>query len=206
MSRSTFSAIVAATAASAAVAITVTASASGTAGSPSAPAATPAAGSSVLAADVVAAREATAKYANNLSKARAAGYQIITRMIPNMGYHFMNAKVSGFNVRKPPILVYERRGKSWHLGALEWVFTSIPAKPPLPGATYGAFGAACHYADGTFVFAAAQSMCSATSPTTRAKFGFWHPNLVTLHFWVWYPNPSGIYMGINPLASPFNKG
>jgi len=193
-------------AASATAAIAVAASASGTTGTVPGPSAGVASNSSALAADVVAARDATAKYATNLAKARAAGYQIITRMIPNMGYHFMNAKVSGFNVRKPPILVYERRGKSWHLGALEWVFTSIPAKPPLPGATYGAFGAACHYADGTFVFAAAQSSCAATSPKTHAKFSFWHPNLVTLHFWVWYPNPSGIYMGINPLASPFNNG
>ena len=206
MTRTSIMSVVAAAAASGAVAISVTASASGTTGGAAAPTAGAASTSPALAHDVLLARRATAKYATNLAKARADGYQIITRMIPNMGYHFMNAKVTGFNVRKPPILVYERDGKSWHLGALEWVFTSVPAKPPLPGATYGAFGAACHYADGTFVFATSQSSCAATSPKTHAKFAFWHPNLVTLHFWVWYPNPTGIYQGINPLSSPFNNG
>ena len=156
-----------------------------------------------LAADVLTARMATAKYASNLAAAKAAGYGIITRMIPSMGYHFLNPKIAGFNLRKPQILVYEHQGSSWQLGALEWVYTSMPAHPPLPGASYGVFGAACHYVDGTFVFAAAQSMCAAKSPSTGAAFNFWHPRLVTLHFWIWYPNPSGIYMGINPLVAPF---
>ena len=43
--------------------------------------------------------------------------------------------LQGFDVRKPPILVYERRGSRWQLGALEWVFTSKPAKPPPTTAT-----------------------------------------------------------------------
>ncbi len=159
-----------------------------------------------VAADVIAARLATNKYATNLAQAKADGYRIITRMIPNMGYHFLNNKVTGFNVRRPDILVYEHEGHKWQLGALEWVFTSMPARPPLPGASYGVFGAACHYNDGTFVFQTDQSKCAATSPRTRSKFNFWHPRLITLHFWVWYPNPSGTYMGTNPLAAPFNHG
>jgi hypothetical protein len=116
-----------------------------------------------VAADVIAARAATTKYATNLKLAKADGYRIITRMIPNMGYHFLNSKVTGFNVRRPAILVYEHEGKKWQLGALEWVFTSMPAKPPLPGASYGVFGAACHYDDGTFVFQTTQSKCAAKS-------------------------------------------
>jgi len=63
-----------------------------------------------------------ATYGSNyarLARAKADGYRIITRMIPNMGYHFMNASVSGFDVSNPPILVYEHRGNGWHLGALE---------------------------------------------------------------------------------------
>ncbi len=159
-----------------------------------------------LTADVVAARLATAKYATNLARAKANGYGIITRMIPNMGFHFMNPSVKGFNVRKPPILVYEHHGHAWQLGALEWVFTSKPAKPPLPGAKYGVFGAACHYVDGTLVFQTVQSKCAAKSPQTGAKFNFWHPRLITLHFWIWYPNSAGIYSGTNPMVAPFNHG
>ena len=159
---------------------------------------------SAVTADLIAARLATARYATNLAQAKADGYRILTKMIPNMGYHFINPKITGFNVRKPPILVYEHTGHGWQLSALEWVFTSMPAKAPLPGARYGVFGAACHYDDGTVVFADAQSQCAATAPGSGAKFNFWHPRLITLHFWVWYPNYTGIYTGTNPMVAPFN--
>jgi hypothetical protein len=152
------------------------------------------------------ARLATAAYATNLSAARADGYGIITPMMPDMGFHFMNPKITGFDVTKPPILVYEKHGSEWQLGALEWVFTSKPHRPPLPGARYGSFAAACHYADGTFVPAASQDACPDTAPGTGAAFGFWHPDLVTLHVWIWYPNPSGLYASTNPLIRPFNEG
>jgi hypothetical protein len=157
-----------------------------------------------LAAQLARARLATARYATNLHTAKADGYQIITRMIPDMGWHFLNPNIQGFDVTKPPILVYERRGRAWQLGALEWVFPSKPAAPPLPGATYGSFGAACHYKDGTFVPAPMQDACPKRSPQTGARFNFWHPDLVTLHVWLWYPNPAGLYSGTNPYVTPFN--
>jgi hypothetical protein len=150
------------------------------------------------------ARLATAKYATSLAAAKADGYQILTKMIPDMGYHFINPKVKGFSPAHPPILVYEKHGTTWQLGALEWVYTSKPKTPPLPGATYGAFGAACHYADGTVFPASAQSACPKTAPGSGAAFGFWHPDLITMHVWLWYPNPSGLFSGTNPLARPYN--
>jgi hypothetical protein len=159
-----------------------------------------------LASQLAAARLATARYATSLRAAKAAGYQIITRMIPDMGYHFLNPAIQGFDVTKPPILVYERRGRAWQLAALEWVFATKPATPPLPGATYGSFGAACHYKDGTFVFRTVQERCPDSSPETGAAFNFWHPDLVTLHLWLWYPNPAGLYNGTNPYIKPFNHG
>src|SRR5262245_59390990 len=159
-----------------------------------------------LAAQLAKARLATGRYATGLRAARADGYQIITRMIPDMGWHFLNPNIQGFDIRKPPILVYERHGNRWQLGAFEWVFPSKPATPPLPGATYGSFGAACHYKDGTFVFAPIQDACAKRSPQSGAAFNFWHPDLVTLHVWVWYPNPAGLYNGTNPFIRPFNRG
>jgi hypothetical protein len=159
-----------------------------------------------LAGQLAGARLATARYATNLQAAKHDGYQIITRMIPDMGWHFLNPTIEGFDVTKPAILVYERHRDRWQLGALEWVFTETPATPPLPGATYGSFGAACHYTDGTFVFARVQELCAKRSPQTGAAFGFWHPDLVTLHVWVWYHNPAGLYNGTNPLVRPFNRG
>jgi hypothetical protein len=159
-----------------------------------------------LAGQLARARLATARYATSLRAAKADGYQIITRMIPDMGYHFLNPAIAGFDVRKPPILVYVRHGDRWQLGALEWVFTERPSTPPLPGATYGSFDAACHYKDGTFVAAAAEDRCPRRSPQTGARFNFWHPPLVTLHVWLWYHNPDGLYNGTNPLVQPFNRG
>jgi hypothetical protein len=153
------------------------------------------------------ARLATAQYATDLDKAKADGYQIITRDIPNMGWHFMNPKVQDFDVRRPPILVYEKTGPTtWQLAALEWVFPKKPAKPPFPSARYGSFPAACHYADGTFVAQASQDRCTKTAPDTGAAFTFWHPDLVTLHVWLWYPNPDGFFASTNPLVKPFNGG
>jgi hypothetical protein len=157
-----------------------------------------------LASQLAAARLATARYATSLHAAKADGYQIITQMIPDMGWHFLNPAIQGFDVTKPPILVYERHGRSWQLAALEWVFTETPATPPLPGATYGSFPAACHYKDGTFVAARTQELCAKRSPATGARFNFWHPDLVTLHLWLWYPNPEGLYNGTNPYIRPFN--
>jgi hypothetical protein len=160
-----------------------------------------------LATKLAVARLATAKYVTSLPRAKAHGYRLqITQMMPDMGFHFLNPNVKGFDVTKPPILVYVKRGGSWQLGAFEWVFAERPKTPPLPGAAYGSFGAACHYVDGTFVFDARGNPCPRTSPKSGAGFGFWHPDLVTLHVWLWYPNPDGIYAGMNPLVHPFNAG
>src|SRR6185503_20132973 len=77
-----------------------------------------------LAPIIAEARLATAKYATSLGAARKAGYTVnVTQMIPDMGWHFLNPKISGFDPNKPPILVYEKRGKSWHLAAIDWVST-----------------------------------------------------------------------------------
>jgi hypothetical protein len=162
--------------------------------------------SPALASALSKARIGTLRYVTNLNAAKAAGYSIITKMIPDMGYHYLNGKIAGFNPAKPPILVYEKSGSAYQLAALEWVFTAKPKTAPLPGARYGAFPAACHYGDGTFVAAASQDACATTAPGSGAKFTFWHPNLVTLHVWLWYPNPSGLYASMNPLVHPFNAG
>jgi hypothetical protein len=159
-----------------------------------------------LASQLARARLATARYATSLRAAKADGYQIITRMIPDMGWHFLNPAIQGFDAAKPPILVYERHGRSWQLAALEWVFTERPEVAVLPGATYGSFAAACHYKDGTFLPARSQDACPKRSPQTGARFNFWHPDLVTLHVWLWYPNPAGLYNGTNPYIQPFNRG
>ena len=163
-------------------------------------------GSRELAGEIARARVALAPFATDLNRARARGYKLqITPMMPDMGYHFLNPDVEGFDVRRPPILVYVGRGNSAQLVAAEWVFPSRPAKPPLPGARYGSFAAACHYEDGTFTPAGREADCARTSPESGAPFTFWHPDLVTLHLWLWYPNPDGVFNPTNPLIAPFNR-
>jgi hypothetical protein len=168
-------------------------------------AATSAPAQSGVTAELAQARIATAKYATDLARARADGYTIITPMIPNMGYHFLNPKIEGFDVTKPPILVYVRKGEDWQLVAIEWVYPTKPAVPPLKGATYGSFGAACHYKDGSFIPSYSDATCGKQNPMTGAEFAFWHPPLVTLHMWIWYPNPRGVFGEFNPLLTPFNN-
>jgi hypothetical protein len=145
------------------------------------------------------ARTATAKYVSDLALAQKDGYQVITPMMPGMGYHYLNPEVKGFDVTKPPILVYLKGGTGWQLAAIEWVFPEKPAAPPLEGATYGSFAAACHFKDGTFVPAAAEKDCAKAS-ASGSPFNFWHPDLTTLHVWLWYHNPDGLYHGTNPLV------
>lgn len=150
-------------------------------------------------------RVATAKYATNLKLAKHDGYGIITQAMPGMGFHYLNPNIAGFDVREPQILVYEHTKSGAQLGALEWVFPSLPTKPTLPHATYGYFPAACHYKDGTFVPADAQSDCAAKSPSSGSDFNFWHPPLYTMHVWIWYPNPDGLFSSTNPLVNQFTK-
>lgn len=149
-------------------------------------------------------RVATAQYATDLDRAKADGYRIITPNMEDMGFHYLNPGIADFDVTKPPILVYARRDGRHQLVALEWVFPTKPKKPPLKGARYGSFPAACHYDDGTFTPASSEDDCEPTS--NGSPFVFWHPKLVTLHVWIWYPNPAGLYNPTNPLVRPFNGG
>jgi hypothetical protein len=81
-----------------------------------------------FARQLASARLATAKYATDLDQAKADGYQIITRDIPNMGWHFMNPKIQDFDVRRPPILVYEKTGR--RRGSSQRSSGSSPRSPP----------------------------------------------------------------------------
>ena len=47
--------------------------------------------------------------------------------------------------------------------------------------------------------------CPTTSPQTGSAFNFWHPLLITMHVWLWYPNPTGLFASTNPLAAPTTR-
>lgn len=81
-----------------------------------------------------------------------------------------------------------------------------PEWPRFPGATYGEFPAACHFVDGTLESRNEEANCAPTNAETGAAFAFWHGRLITLHVWLWFHNPDGLFAGMNPLVSPFNAG
>jgi hypothetical protein len=168
----------------------------------------PAEGGDVVSAEVAdqvaAMRAATADYANDLDAALDDGFFIITQHIDDMGYHFLNPAVEGFDLADPPILVYARDGEDWQLVAVEWVFPEEPAEPPMEGASYGEFPAACHYADGLFVPEPDEQACADAHADSGSEFTFWHGDLVTFHVWAWMHNPDGLYHGTNPLMAAYN--
>ena len=161
---------------------------------------------SSLESQLALARVATAKYVNDLGRAKQDGYAIITRMLPNMGYHFMNPTVKGFDPRKPPILVYQHARQGL---AARGARVGLPLEA---GPSTAAGGEVRDVRRRLSLRrrdvrpATAQSSCPATSPQTGAAFTFWHPTLVTMHVWLWYPNPSGLFASTNPLVTPFNRG
>src|SRR5215211_2908333 len=66
------------------------------------------AGKAKLAKQLAQMRVATAPYVTDLARAQRDGYKIITPMMHNMGFHYLNPGITKFDVTKPPILVYTR--------------------------------------------------------------------------------------------------
>ena len=165
------------------------------------------AASQKLAAELALGRLATAKYATNLALAKRNGYGVIAQMIPDIGWHFMNPKITTFDITKPPILVYGKRGSSWQLVAFEWVFPKKPAKAPLPGATYGSFGAACHT---TRTGRSRSRRARSRAPRRARKRG--RRSTSGTPIWSRCTSGRGLRIraasssGMNPLMRPFNGG
>ena len=119
------------------------------------------------------AREATDKY-RQISKAIADGYEDISVVLPNMGYHYMKSSLSDakFEVSKPEILVYNKNHDgSFELVALEY---AVPIDISSDKAPEGFTGAADVW-------------------DSNAGFGLW-----LLHAWVWKNNSSGVFKPTNP--------
>jgi hypothetical protein len=118
------------------------------------------------------AREATAKY-RDINNAIADGYVDIHVVMQNMGYHFEKASLvdSVFNVRKPELLVYnKRKDGGFNLVAVEYAV-------PLDQSVNAPRG-----------FTGKQDVWD-----HNTTFGLW-----TLHAWVWKDNPDGVFSPMNP--------
>jgi hypothetical protein len=118
------------------------------------------------------ARMATARY-QNISRAIADGYVDIDVVIPNMGFHYLRPAIldETFDVEKPELLVYAfiNNDNQPKLVAVEYaVPTSLSETAP-----EGFTGQGDHW-------------------HRQDQFGLW-----TLHAWLWYPNPDGVFAELN---------
>ena len=143
----------------------------------------------------------TAKYVT-IRLAKQNGYAIITRMIPNMGYHFMNPKVKGFDLAQAadPRLRARRlelAARGDRMGLPLEARAATAAGREVRGVRRRLSLRRRHVRPAT-----AQAACPAKSPQTGLPFNFWHPTLVTMHVWLWYPNPTGLFASTNPLVTP----
>ncbi len=151
-------------------------------------------------------RLATAKYLD-IEKARTDGYIQVSGMEPKMGYHFLNPEIKEFDPAKPNVLLYVKSSDQWHLVGVEYAFpTSMrPSTPPFKGALWSHHHASCHYKDATEIDSHSEEKCPKTNPVTGAEFALWHPELSSIHVWVWYHNPHGVFAELNPLLLPFSE-
>ena len=142
----------------------------------------------------VIAKQATASF-RQLAKAKAAGYTVELKTTPangaksciadaagGMGVHMVNAKLldSAISLKAPEALVYEPRGGTLQLVALEYV---VDKK-------------AWHAAGNT---APPKLFGRHFSLTTKNPFGL--KPFYALHAWVWKKNPAGWLQPWNPSVS-----
>jgi hypothetical protein len=120
------------------------------------------------------ARRATARY-NDISQAVADGYADINVFVPHMGFHYLKASAldAHFDPEEPELLVYAPdlcEGRM-RLVAVEYaVPTSLMPDGPPEGFTG-----------------------DADVWDRNEQFGLW-----TLHAWVWFRNPDGVFTDLNP--------
>lgn len=131
-------------------------------------------------AALVEVRESTAPY-NNVERATADGYNPTNHWVPNMGYHHVNPSLIDSTVDhlEPEVLVYQRNPADpdkRRLGAVEYMIPTnlVGSKSDLDGAFPGVDGDHWH-------------------KLALPAGTFW-----TLHAWIWYPNPEGVFHDENP--------
>jgi hypothetical protein len=120
-------------------------------------------------------RAATARY-RDARNAFKDNYVDIGLKLPNMGYHFLKSALvtPEFDLRKPPILVYNKRENgSFELLAVEY---AIPIDQQHPDIAPEGF----------------------TGNDDEWNFNTLNTGWWTLHAWVWKNNPDGVFMPMNP--------
>ncbi len=151
--------------------------------------------------DLAAVRKATVQY-HDESEALADGYVAFTPHISGMGAHYFNflLLMDGIFVpTEPEGLLYSLvEGDRPKLVAVEYIVFG-PEPDGFAGDSDEWFfePAMCHYADGHFEFAASPDLCT-HNLDGHTTLEIWHPDLWTLHTWIWRGNPDGVFEEFNP--------
>lgn len=129
--------------------------------------------SSNLNSELAQARLATAKY-HDISQALADGYVDIDLFVPMMGYHYLKPSLvdATFDPAKPELLVYamDQQNNRLRLVAVEYVVPISLSPDPPEG------------------FTGSEDVWD-----RNETFGLW-----TLHAWIWFNNPNGMFADFNP--------
>lgn len=127
-------------------------------------------------------REATAEY-HDVSVAEDSGYQQVSPFVPGMGYHYLNGSLMDAEVipTQPEALVYVDNpvdDSMRRLVAVEYIIPEdlVNSQSDLDGMFPGVDGDTWHHED---------------------EIDAW-----TLHAWVWYDNPEGVFHPTNPRVNP----
>lgn len=124
-------------------------------------------------------RSATARY-HDVENAEEDGYAEASPFVPGMGYHYVNGSLldGDINPTTPEALVYvdnPQHEDKRRLVAVEYIIPDPDedmTHSDLDNKFQGVDGETWHYED---------------------ELDSW-----TLHAWIWYPNPEGIFHGTNP--------
>ena len=149
------------------------------------------------------ARQATAKY-QDARIAEADGYQAIGPDVPGMGIHYvLSARRDGFDLEKPPILLYEKNSSApggYSLVGVSYLLTAAegpdgqPVTSPFPKSL-----AVWHRHENICVLPDRSTPMGLSEGQCREKGGqFTAETQWMVHAWIWKDSPLGVFSPTNP--------
>jgi hypothetical protein len=149
------------------------------------------------------ARQATAKY-QDVHAAEADGYQMVGGDMPGMGIHYvLTMEPNGFDIEKPPILLYVKNSAQLGEYSLAGVgyFWNAPEGPdgqplnsPFPKSL-----AVWHRHENICVLPHLENPHGLSESQCREQGGHFIAKTQWLvHAWIWKDNPTGVFSPENP--------
>jgi hypothetical protein len=157
------------------------------------------------------ARLATAKY-QDVRVAEAEGYQVVGPDFPGMGVHFiLTMEPNGFDIEKPPILLYVKDPSApggYALAGVSYLWNAPegpdgqPVDPPFPKSL-----ARWHRHENICVLPHIENPHGLSESECRDKGGhFIGKSQWLVHAWIWKDNPTGVFSPDNPALRPDKSG